>query len=161
MLEESRRVLETVSFFNSFVMEKSQVKLDSSAFIAEPELFEALAKRSTPVDCAEERVLFRQGELPQGLYLLRCGYATMTMESPTGDVVICTTAAAGSLLGLPGLIGNEPYSLSAKALKGAEVGFVTIEEFSKLMLTEPAMSVKVLRVLAAEVRTARRAVTSL
>ncbi len=136
------------------------MKLDSSAFVAEQELFEALAKRSQPVDCAGDRVLFRQGEPPQGLYLLRNGYALMTMESPTGDVVLCSTAGAGSLLGLPGLIGNEPYSLGAKALKGAEVGFLTKEEFSQLMLTEPALSLKVLRVLAAEVRTARLAVTN-
>ncbi len=136
------------------------MKLDSSAFVAEQELFDALAKRSKPVDCAEDRLLFRQGEPPQGLYLLRNGYALMTMESLTGDVVLCSTAGAGSLLGLPGLIGNEPYSLSAKALKGAEVGFLTKEEFSQLMLTEPALSLKVLRVLAAEVRTARKAVTN-
>ena len=136
------------------------MKLDSSAFVAEKELFDALAKRSQIVDCAEDRVLFRQGEPPQALYLLRNGYALMTMESPTGDVVLCSTAGAGSLLGLPGLIGNEPYSLSAKALKGAEVGFLTKEEFSQLMLTEPALSLKVLRVLAAEVRTARLAVTN-
>lgn len=136
------------------------MKLDSSAFVAEQELFEALAKRSTPVDCSEDHVLFRQGDPPLGLYLLRNGYALMTMESLTGDVVMCTTAGSGSLLGLPGLIGNEPYSLSAKALKGAEVGFLGKDEFSRIMLTEPALSLKMLRVLAAEVRTARRAVTN-
>ncbi|MFP5230906.1 MAG: Crp/Fnr family transcriptional regulator [Acidobacteriota bacterium] len=137
------------------------MKLDSSAFVAELELFEALAKRSSPVNCTDDHVLFRQGEPPQGLYLLRNGYALMTMESPTGDVVMCATAGAGSLLGLPGLIGNVPYSLSAKALKGAEVQFLDKEDFSKLMLSEPALSVKILRVLAAEVRTARQAVTNL
>lgn len=136
------------------------MKLDSSAFVAEQELFEALAKRAVPMDCTEDHVLFRQGEPPQGLYLLRNGYALMTMESLTGDVVICTTAGSGSLLGLPGLIGNEPYSLSAKALKGAEVCFLGKDEFSRLMLTEPALSLKMLRVLAAEVRTARQAVTN-
>ncbi|MGA8042090.1 MAG: Crp/Fnr family transcriptional regulator [Terracidiphilus sp.] len=137
------------------------MKLDSSAFVAEQELFEALAKRSNPVNCTDDHVLFRQGEPPQGLYLLRNGYALMTLESPTGDVVMCATAGAGSLLGLPGLIGNEPYSLSAKALKGAEVQFLDKDDFSKLMLSEPALSVKILRVLAAEVRTARQAVTNL
>ena len=136
------------------------MKLDSSAFVAEQELFEALAKRSSPVNCTDDHVLFRQGEPPQGLYLLRNGYALMTMESPTGDVVMCATAGAGSLLGLPGLIGNEPYSLGAKALKGAEVQFLDKDDFSKLMLSEPALSVKILRVLAAEVRTARMAVTN-
>lgn len=137
------------------------MKLDSSAFVAERELFDALVERARAVECTEDRVLFHQGEFPEGLYLLRSGAALMTMESPTGDVVLCGTAGAGSLLGLPGLIGNVPYSLTAKALKGADVGFVDRAEFSKLMLTEPTMSVRVLRVLAAEVRTARQAVTNL
>lgn len=137
------------------------MKLDSSAFVAERELFDALAKRSSLLECREDHVLFRQGEPPQGLYLLRNGYALMTMESPSGDVLLCSTAGAGSLLGLPGLIGNVPYSLSAKALKGAEVQFLNRDEFNKLMLTEPALSLKILRVLAAEVRTARQAVTNL
>lgn len=137
------------------------MKLDSSAFVAEQELFEALAKRSTPVDCTQDHELFRQGEPPQGLYLLRNGYALMTMESPTGDVVLCTTAGPSSLLGLPGLVGDVPYSLSAKALQGAEVQFLSREDFCKLMLNEPGLSFKILQVLAAEVRTARQAVTKL
>jgi CRP-like cAMP-binding protein len=72
-----------------------------------------------------------------------------------GDVVLNMAAEAGSLLGLPGVVGNCPYSLSAAARKGSEVGFVSREEFSKLMLTEPGLAVLILRVLAAEVRTAR------
>ncbi len=67
--------------------------------------------------------------------------------------------APGSLLGLPALIGNQPYSLTAKALKGAELCFVSREEFSRLMLNEPHLSLCILRVLAAEVRTARFAIS--
>ncbi len=54
-------------------------------------------------------------------------------------------------------IGNVPYSLSDPAKKGTLVSFVEREEFSRLMLTDPSISVGVLRELAAEVRTARMA----
>jgi len=54
-------------------------------------------------------------------------------------------------------IGNVPNSLSATAKKGSLVSFLRREEFSRLMLTDPSISVGVLRVLAAEVRTARAA----
>jgi CRP-like cAMP-binding protein len=53
------------------------------------------------------------------------------------------------------VIGNQGYSLSAYARKGAKIRFVGREEFSRLMLTEPTMAMLILRVLAAEVRTAR------
>jgi len=137
------------------------VKIDSSAFVADQELIKALENRSTPIDCGEDRILFRQGESPAGLYILHEGTVTLTMESLAREVVMQGTASAGSLLGLPGLIGNEPYSLTARALKGSRLSFVKRDDFSSLMLTDPAMSVRVLRVLAAEVRTARFALSEL
>ncbi len=140
---------------------RTEVKIDSSAFIADQELIQALEKRSTPIACEEDRILFRQGELPEGLFILHDGSVRLTMESPLGEAVMEGSASSGSLLGLPGLIGNQAYSLTAKALKGARLSFVKRDDFSDLMLTEPAMSVRVLRVLAAEVRTARFALTEL
>ena len=69
------------------------------------------------------------------------------------------TLHPGSLLGLPALIGNEPYTPTATADAGAELGFVSREDFNSLMLTEPTLAIRVLRVLAAEVRTARHAIS--
>lgn len=140
---------------------RTEVKIDSSAFVADQELIQALEKRSTPIFCKEDRILFRQGELPEGLFIVHEGTAKLTMESPLGEAVMEGSASAGSLLGLPGLIGNEAYSLTAKALKGSRISFVKRDDFSNLMLTEPAMSVRVLRVLAAEVRTARFALSEM
>ena len=135
------------------------MKLDSSAFVADRELIEALEKQSTRVLCEEDRLLFTQGDSPKGLYILKGGGARLSMTSPTGDMIMSIPVSPGSLLGLPALIGNQPYSLTAKALKGAELNFVTKSDFSILMLNEPRLSLSILRVLAAEVRTARFAIT--
>ena len=135
------------------------MNIDSSSFIAEKELIEALEKRASTVICSEERQLFRQGADPTGLYLLRKGKATLTLESPTGGILLAITLSPGSLMGLPALIGNEPYTLTATALPGAEFGFVTREDFNSLMLSDPTLAVRILRVLAAEVRTARHAIS--
>ena len=75
--------------------------------------------------------------LPQGLYLLHKGVATLTMTSPAGDEVMRVQATPGSLLGLPGLIGNEPYSLTAIARKDAELCYITRDEFTNLMQSNP------------------------
>jgi CRP-like cAMP-binding protein len=79
------------------------------------------------------------------------------MHAATGEVVMCVEVLAGSLLGLPGLIGNVSYSLTATARKGSELDFIAREDFLGLMQTEPSLSLKVLHILAAEVRAARRA----
>lgn len=120
---------------------------------------EALRQRAVPVQCAQDRVLFRQGDPPNGLYILHSGEATLRLEAPTGAPVIAMPAAPGSLLGLPGLIGNGAYTMTAEAKMGAEISFLSREEFQKLMLTEPNLGMMILRVLAAEVRTARMAMT--
>jgi CRP-like cAMP-binding protein len=134
------------------------LKLDPSAFLANPELIDALEKRSTAISCTEERILFRQGDAPAGVYILRQGEVTLTLESAKGKPILSTQAGAGSLLGLPGLAVNEPYSLTAVARKGAEVSFVSRDQFTALMESDPFLAIKILQVLAAEVRSARKAI---
>lgn len=131
------------------------MNFDSSAFVGDEQLIRALKERSRPVDSSEDRVLFCQGDPPVGLYILHTGKAILSMRTAEGDDVLHMTAEPGSLLGLPAVVSNSSYSLSAMAKSGAEVSFVPREEFSKMMLTEPGLAVLILKVLAAEVRTAR------
>jgi CRP-like cAMP-binding protein len=133
------------------------MKMDATAFVADKDLVEALKNHSTPVVCEEDRVLFNQGDSPEGLYIFHKGVVRLVMRSLTGDVLMNLHAIEGSLLGLPGLVGSAPYSLSAVAGKGAEVSFVSREQFGQVMLSVPTIAVGILRVLAAEVRTARMA----
>jgi CRP/FNR family transcriptional regulator, cyclic AMP receptor protein len=134
------------------------VELDPTAFVADPELIAVLEKKATLLDCASERVLFAQGDPPAGLYLLRSGTARLTMDSAEGKPIVSLTVPEGSLLGLPGVLANQPYTLTAIAQAGAVVGFIPRDEFTALMHKEPIMALKMLAVLAAEVRSARRAI---
>jgi CRP-like cAMP-binding protein len=128
-----------------------------SIFAADHELMQALEERSQPILCSNGRILFCQEEAPRGLYILQGGEAALTMKSASGKLVMCLRAEAGSLLGLPAIIANEPYSMTAMARKGSEVRFVTRHDFEDLMRAQPSLSLKVLPVLAAEVRAARQA----
>src|SRR5271157_4511372 len=118
------------------------MKLDPSAFVADPELIQALEKCSTVISCVDDRVLFAQGDTPQGLYILNQGETTLTMTSPTGEELMSIQAQAGSLLGLPGLIGNEPYSLTAIARTGARLSYIPREELTSLMRSVPSLALK-------------------
>jgi CRP-like cAMP-binding protein len=79
------------------------------------------------------------------------------MRSESEDVVMCLRVAAGSLIGLPAIIGNKHYTLTATARKGSEVKFLACDDFEDLTRANPSLSFKVLEVLAAEVRAARNA----
>jgi CRP/FNR family transcriptional regulator len=118
---------------------------------------QALDKRSQPVSCDQGRILFTQGEAPKGLYIIRSGEAALVMQSPSGEIIFSLRAPAGSLLGLPAVIGNEPYSLSAMVRKDSDVRFVSRNDYLELIKTEPSLYPSVLKVLAAELRAARLA----
>ncbi|HEY3707106.1 MAG TPA: Crp/Fnr family transcriptional regulator [Terracidiphilus sp.] len=144
-----------ITFSALAACQNGPVNFDPSAFVGDTELIRALNERARPVDCSEDRVLFCQGENPAGVYIVCAGAVALTMRSPDGETVLDMNAEPKSLLGLPAVVSNTSYSLSAKARSGAEVSFVPREQFSNMMLTEPGLAILILKVLAAEVRTAR------
>ena len=126
----------------------------STAFVASPELIATLEKRARSIDLGSNRVLFRQGDTPIGVFILTKGKARLTRRLD-GKEVLTVRVGAGSLLGLPAVIGAKPYSLTAEATKGAEISLLASEYFVHLMHTDTALSFCVLQVLAAELRFAR------
>jgi CRP-like cAMP-binding protein len=137
--------------------ERPLVQLDPTAFLADPDLIHALNEHATPMVCDTDRILFHQDDPAAGLYILHEGEVTLSMNSHQGQAILSVEARDGSLLGLPGLISNQPYSLTAVARAGARVSFLGRPEFTALMQSNSALAFKILQVLAAEVRSARHA----
>ncbi|HLY41729.1 MAG TPA: Crp/Fnr family transcriptional regulator [Terracidiphilus sp.] len=129
-------------------------------FVAETELADALLALSTPFVPNADRVLFRQGDMPTALYLVKKGEVALALESE-GRIVICVRAGAGSLVGLPAIVGNKPYTLTAAPCGDADICQVSRKVFAKFLAENPGLSMKVLQVLAAEIRLARRAMMDL
>jgi CRP-like cAMP-binding protein len=126
-----------------------------NTFAADCRLIGTLKERSQTVSCVEGRILFSQGEAQVGLYIIESGEAALVMTSDSGKVIMCQHAGAGSVLGLPAVIGDETYSLTAMARKGSEVSFVPCDDFRELLRENPWMNSNILDVLAREVRAAR------
>lgn len=137
--------------------EKLLTHLDPSAFVADPDLIRMLDEHSAPASCEADGALFRQGEPPTGLYIFHQGSVTLSVISENGQSLFAAQALPGSLLGLPAVVTDKPYTLTANARAGAQVTFIGRGEFTQLMLSHPHLSVKILKILATEVRSARRA----
>lgn len=133
--------------------------LDPSAFVADSELAEALSRRCVSFVCDSDHVLFRQGETPTGIYLVQQGRATLSMTAGSGEQILMFDTPEGALLGLPGLVSNQPYTLTALARAGARIGFIAQDNFAEFMKASPSLAFKILQVLAAEVSAARRAMS--
>jgi CRP-like cAMP-binding protein len=129
--------------------------MKQNAFAADRRLMKALVERSKPVSCDAGRILFTQGEAPEGLYILQRGNAGLVRQFQSGKIAYSLDASAGSILGLPAVISNEPYSLSAMVRKDSLVRFVSRNDYFELMQADPSLYPSVLLVLAAELRASR------
>jgi CRP-like cAMP-binding protein len=137
----------------------AHLQLDPSAFIAHPTLVMELEKHSTPISCDADRVLFRAGDAPDNLFILHDGQANVSICSSAGKSDMFFQTTARSLLGLPAVIGNLPYTLTAIACCGARVSAISREKFIGLMRHEPLITFKLLEVLAAHVHSVHSALS--
>jgi CRP-like cAMP-binding protein len=130
-----------------------------NSFIADSTLIEALEAQTASRYFSRGAILFIQGQTPTGLYIIRSGTVSLTMKADNGVEIVHFSVGAGSILGLPAVVARQPYTLSAKAVESLEVRCVGLEGFERLILEQPTLYPKVLEVLAAEVRSARLALT--
>lgn len=105
-------------------------------------------------------VLFAQGDEPAGVYLVCTGKVRLFIRNPvSGDVTFDRIAEPGSMLGLPAVFGDKPYSMSAEVLEGGEVAFIPRPRFLQLMQADGQLCMRCLQLLSDEVRIARNAIT--
>ncbi len=118
-----------------------------------------LESMASPVSQPKNAVIFSQGDPPVGVYVIRKGSVRMTVKAGDSEILM-RVAQAGSVLGLPGVLSNKPYSLTAKVVQPCELGFVPAEKLIELVRDNPTLGLQVLQLLSEEVRAARGAMAN-
>jgi CRP/FNR family transcriptional regulator, cyclic AMP receptor protein len=90
-------------------------------------------------------VLFVEGQVPRGVYMLCSGRVKLTMTSTEGKTVIVRVAEAGELLGLQPAISGDAHELTAETLQPCQVDFVRRDDFSKLLREYSEVAVNTLQ----------------
>src|SRR5689334_4745456 len=114
---------------------------------------------SATITHPKNTVIFTQGEPPKGVYVIRKGNVRLTVKAGDSEVLM-RVAQPGSVLGLPGVLSNKPYSLTAVAVQACELGFIKAEELRKLIRENPTIGLQVLQLLSEDVRAARGAIAN-
>ncbi len=127
-----------------------------SAMQSEVQGLLAIAKRKS---LRAKAVLFVQGDQPAGVYLVCSGNVRLFIRNPVnGAVTFDRTAEPGSLLGLPAVFGDKPYSMSAELVDDGEVAFIPRPQFLEMMRKDGQLCMRCLQLLSEEVRIARNAI---
>ena len=127
--------------------------------IASDDVRGVLDTLASTVSHPKNATIFTQGDAPAGVYIVRKGSVRMSVRAGDSEVVM-RVAQPGSVLGLPGVLSNKPYSLTARTVQPCELGFVKAEDLIKLVRENPALGLQVLQLLSEEVRAARGAIAN-
>lgn len=88
-------------------------------------------------------VLFVEGQLPRGIFVLCKGSVKLSINSPSGRTVIVKLAEPGEVLGLSATISGKPYEVTAETLDPCQVNFVKREDFLRFLKDDVEVCFKV------------------
>lgn len=90
-------------------------------------------------------VLFVEGQVPRGVYMLCKGRVKLTMASPAGKTVIARVVEAGELLGLHSSISGDAHEVTAESLQPCQVDFIRRDDFMKLLREHGDVSIRAMQ----------------
>jgi len=78
-------------------------------------------------------VLFVEGELARGVYLLREGRDKVSISSPEGKTLVLRIADTGELLGMNGTLIGGGYLATVETLERCRIDFISRDDFMQLL----------------------------
>lgn len=117
-----------------------------------PTELQFLAERAVPRDYAPGELIFSEGEMCAGLFVIEKGHVRIFKSSPSGrEQVLSVEGPGGSIAELPVFDGGN-YPASTSAVDEARVYFISKQDFYSLCLVHPKVALKVLKVVGARLR---------
>src|SRR4051794_32364947 len=97
------------------------------------------------------RLLFREGELPRGVYILHSGQVDLLFSGRKGAAKPLRAAAEGAILGLSCIVSHRRHDCSATTRTPCELGFIDRETFLRQVDHNPSVWFSVLQLLSQDV----------
>jgi len=107
------------------------------------------------------KILFAEGELARGIYILRFGRAISSISSHEGRVVILRLAFAGDVLGLNPVLRSSSYNTTVKTVEPCHTDFISRVDLLRLMDRSKLATSAILTILSNELTELAGRTTSL
>ena len=106
-------------------------------------------------------VLFVEGQVPRGIFVLCKGSVKLSINSPSGRTMIVKLAEAGEVLGMSATISGKPYEVTAETIDPCQVNFVKRDDFLQFLKDDVEACFKVAEQLGEKYHNACKEVRSL
>jgi CRP-like cAMP-binding protein len=121
-----------------------------AGLVVSAQLKAELERVAVPVAYPAGSIVFRRGDPVSGLFLVRSGKVILVLD-PDRTLYPTRTLAPGCIAGLPATLSGAAYSLTATAYEDAELGFVSRDDFLKVMRTNPDLCLQTMNLLGQEI----------
>jgi len=81
----------------------------------------------------ERAVIFVEGQIPRGIFVLCQGQAKLTTNSHDGKTLILRIARAGEVLGLDAVVSGKPYEATVETMQPCQLSFVGRNDFLRFL----------------------------
>ena len=78
-------------------------------------------------------MLFVEGQMPRGIFVLCKGRVKLSINSPSGRTVIVKLVEPGEVLGMSATISGKPYEVTAETIDPCQVNFVKRDDFLRFL----------------------------
>lgn len=106
-------------------------------------------------------LLFVEGEMPRGIFILCSGRAKLTTSSTEGKTLIVKIAEPGEVLGASATILGKPYEVSAETIEPAQLNFIKRDDFLKFLNANAEACMHTAQQLSEKYHSAQREIRSL
>src|SRR5579863_1526433 len=106
-------------------------------------------------------VLFVEGQLPRGIFMICKGSVKLSINSPSGRTMIVKLAEPGEVLGLSASISGQPCEVTAETIDPCQINFVKREDFLGFLKDDVNVCFKVAEQLSDKYHNACKEVRSL
>jgi len=97
------------------------------------------------------RVLFEEGEQPEGVFIVHSGTVDLLYRSRSSELRRLNRVSAGNILGLSSVVSHGPHDYSARVRTRSKLGFIDRDAFLHTLEENPPMWLSVLRLLSHDV----------
>ena len=121
-----------------------------SNFIVSTDLRDRLEALSSSVHKPKGRTLFRRGDKPFGIFLIEGGKVALSLDPANGNCPT-RTLGPGCVIGVPGTLMGDAYSLTARTVEDCVLSFVPRETLLDFLRRNPQYCFQLVEMLSKEI----------
>ena len=120
-----------------------------------------LDRTAHPTSFPEGAVLFVEGQVPRGVYVLCQGRLKLTTSNRDGKTLIMKIVQPGEILGIQSVVTGEPYELAVETLQPSQLAFISRADFLRFIKEHADACLHVAQQLSNECQSAYQVIRSM